>query len=137
MIATNVTATERERRLAKLDGLRARGVDPYPSTFDRDHAVADVQAQHAGLGAGVRTTAHARVAGRVRLLRRHGGLVFITLDYFALRDDKRYFFAADGDAFLAYGFFGGTALVSGDPIGSAAARDRVVGEFLEVCRGRG
>jgi lysyl-tRNA synthetase class 2 len=60
-----------------------------------------------------------------------------TLDYFALRDDKRYFFAAGGDALIAYGFLGGTALVSGDPIGTAPGRDRVVGEFLAYCRERG
>ena len=56
-----------------------------------------------------------------------------TLDYFALRDDKRYFFVA-GDAMLAYRCLGGYALVSGDPIGDPAAFERLLREFFEHCR---
>ena len=40
-----------------------------------------------------------------------------TLDYFALRRDKDYFFAAERDAFIAYRVSGGVALISGDPVG--------------------
>ena len=35
-------AEERERRLAKLDALRAAGIDPYPVRFDRDHTAAEL-----------------------------------------------------------------------------------------------
>jgi lysyl-tRNA synthetase class 2 len=69
MSVLNQEASERERRLAKLHELRERGIDPYPATFLRDHALADVRE----LGAEV------RVAGRVMLIRRHGGLIFATL----------------------------------------------------------
>ena len=41
-----------------------------------------------------------------------------TLAYFALRDDKSFFFSSDGEAMLAYTYLGGYALVSGDPIGA-------------------
>ena len=60
-----------------------------------------------------------------------------TLDYFALRPDKRYFFTGAGDAMLAYRCTGGHALVSGDPIGAPAAFDRLLREFLEHCREHG
>ena len=39
----NISADgERGRRLAKLDALRAAGVDPYPVRFDRTHTSAEV-----------------------------------------------------------------------------------------------
>ena len=52
-----------------------------------------------------------------------------TLAYFALRDDKSFFFGSDGEAMIAYTYLGGYALVSGDPIGapdSVPAGDRRV-----------
>ena len=64
----------------------------------------------------------------------HGG---DTLDYFALRPDKSYFFTRAGDAMLAYRFLGGHALVAGDPIGAPGSHDRLLGEFLEHCREHG
>ena len=33
-------AAEREHRLAKLDELRQRGIEPYPPRYDRDHTAA-------------------------------------------------------------------------------------------------
>ena len=56
----------------------------------------------------------------------HGGG---TLDYFALRPDKSYFFTAAGDAMLAYAYLGGHALVGRRPgraAGRQGARDRRV-----------
>jgi lysyl-tRNA synthetase, class II len=60
-----------------------------------------------------------------------------TLDYFALRPDKRYFFSRAGDAMLAYRYLGGHALVAGDPIGAPGGHDRLVGEFMAYCREHG
>jgi len=51
-----------------------------------------------------------------------------TLDYFALRDDKDYFFAADG--VVAYSVRRGICLVSPDPIGPPATRGALLSEFL-------
>ena len=60
-----------------------------------------------------------------------------TLDYFALRPDKSYFFSRDGDALLAYRFLAGHALVGGDPIGAPESHDRLLGEFMQHCREHG
>jgi lysylphosphatidylglycerol synthetase-like protein (DUF2156 family) len=59
-----------------------------------------------------------------------------TLAYFALRDDKNFFFSRDGEAFLAYTYLGGYALVSGDPIGARESVVAVLDEFLEMCEAR-
>ena len=70
---------ERERRLAKLEALRAQGVDPYPVRFDRTHTSAEVLRHWGELEAGAETEDVVRVAGRIVLLRRQGGLTFATL----------------------------------------------------------
>ncbi|MET0686771.1 MAG: lysine--tRNA ligase [Solirubrobacteraceae bacterium] len=77
--AGDFRASERERRLAKLDALRERGIEPYPVRFDRDTTAAGLHAAHAALAPGTETDAEVRVAGRVMGLRRHGGLDFVDL----------------------------------------------------------
>ncbi len=59
-----------------------------------------------------------------------------TLDYFALRDDKMFFFSSDRRAFIAYTYVNRHALVSGDPIGDPGSIPLVVDEFLEMCAQR-
>lgn len=56
-----------------------------------------------------------------------------TLDFFALRSDKSYFFSADGEAMLAYTYISGYALVSGDPIGAPGSKERVIDQFMVFC----
>jgi lysylphosphatidylglycerol synthetase-like protein (DUF2156 family) len=58
-----------------------------------------------------------------------------TLDYFALRDDKQYFFF--GDSLVAYAVFGGICLVSPDPIGPERDRAQVWGAFRAFCDAHG
>jgi lysyl-tRNA synthetase class 2 len=70
---------ERERRLAKLDALRAAGVDPYPVRFDRTHTSAEVLRHWGELEAGAETEDVVRVAGRIVLMRAMGKLTFATL----------------------------------------------------------
>jgi len=70
---------ERARRLADLDALRARGVDPYPVRFDRTSTLAELRTAHGDLEAGVETDVEVKVAGRVMLLRRQGKLTFATI----------------------------------------------------------
>src|SRR5262249_21396553 len=72
-------AGEREHRLEKLEHLRERGVEPYPVDFRRDHTVAELRSRYGGLGGDETTRTSVRIAGRLQLLRRHGGLVFATL----------------------------------------------------------
>ncbi|HVB91399.1 MAG TPA: phosphatidylglycerol lysyltransferase domain-containing protein [Acidimicrobiales bacterium] len=58
------------------------------------------------------------------IVRRHGNG---TLDYFALRDDKQWFFHRD--SMVAYAVFGGVCLVSPDPIGPFSERAHVWDSF--------
>jgi lysyl-tRNA synthetase, class II len=59
-----------------------------------------------------------------------------TLAYFALRDDKSFFFSSDGEAMIAYTYIGRYALASGDPIGRPESIVSVIDEFLAMCRNR-
>ena len=58
------------------------------------------------------------------IVRRHGRG---TLDYFALRDDKQFFFYRD--SLVAYAVYGGVALLSPDPIGPRGERAEVFSAF--------
>ncbi len=69
-------ALQRQRRLKKLDALRERGIDPYPVSYPRDHDIASLRAEFGDLAAGATTTAVVHVAGRLMLIRDHGGLLF-------------------------------------------------------------
>ncbi|HZO06136.1 MAG TPA: phosphatidylglycerol lysyltransferase domain-containing protein, partial [Solirubrobacterales bacterium] len=60
-----------------------------------------------------------------------------TLDYFALRRDKSYFFSSDGHSLIAYLYVRGTAMVAADPIGPPADTARTIDEFLAFCAERG
>jgi lysyl-tRNA synthetase, class II len=60
-----------------------------------------------------------------------------SLAYFALRKDKSYFFSASRRAFLAYTVLGGSALVSGDPVGDPAELDGLLRDFRALARARG
>lgn len=66
-------------RREKLEKLKAAGVEPYPTRFDRTHEAAQLQAQYAELEAGVDTTDLVRVAGRMMGRRGQGKLVFADL----------------------------------------------------------
>ncbi|HWN36829.1 MAG TPA: lysine--tRNA ligase [Pseudonocardia sp.] len=59
-----------------------------------------------------------------------------TLAYFALRDDKSFFFSSDGEAMVAYTYVGGYALVAGDPIGAPESLPTLLDEFLRMCDDR-
>jgi lysyl-tRNA synthetase class 2 len=60
-----------------------------------------------------------------------------TLDYFALRRDKNYYFSADGRSLIAYLYVRGVAMVAGDPVGPPDDTARTVDEFLHFCAGHG
>ncbi len=80
----------------------------------------------------------ARGGGRVAeqrardIVRRHGQG---TLDYFALRSDKQWFFHRD--SVVAYGLYGGICLVSPDPIGPTAERAQVWAAFRRFADSHG
>ncbi|THJ65589.1 DUF2156 domain-containing protein [Arthrobacter echini] len=58
-----------------------------------------------------------------------------TLDYFALRDDKEWFFT--NDAVVAYAVRGGVCLVSPDPIGPHGSQYQVWADFMDFAATRG
>jgi lysyl-tRNA synthetase, class II len=66
-------------RLAKVEGSRAAGTEPYPVGFRRTHTSEDVRRRHGDLEAGASTGETVTVAGRVMLKRSFGKLVFATL----------------------------------------------------------
>ena len=70
---------EREQRLGKIEELKERGVAPYPPSFERSHTVAEVRAGSADLAPGELRDGTVSVAGRLMLIRDHGGIIFATL----------------------------------------------------------
>ena len=73
-----MSAPEHDRR-AKLESLRAAGVEPFPHEFDGAVPMAEVHAAHADLQPGEETDAAYRVAGRLAARRGHGGAAFLDL----------------------------------------------------------
>jgi lysyl-tRNA synthetase class 2 len=67
-------------RRAKLDRLRAEGVEPFPHAFPGVVPVATVHEAHAGLPAGEDSDARYRVAGRLHARRGQGKMAFLDLD---------------------------------------------------------
>jgi lysylphosphatidylglycerol synthetase-like protein (DUF2156 family) len=66
------------------------------------------------------------------IVSRHGAG---TLDYFALRSDKRFFFW--GDTVTAYAVYGGVCLMSPDPIGPVTEREQAWRAFCRFVDERG
>ena len=66
-------------RRAKLERLRAQGIDPFPHEFEGVASIETVHRAHDGLDAGEETDAAYRVAGRMTARRGHGGAAFIDL----------------------------------------------------------
>jgi lysyl-tRNA synthetase class 2 len=63
-------------RLQRLELLRSNGVDPYPSEVTRTHMFSEVLSGFQGL---LESQTSVFVVGRLRLIRKHGGLTFIHL----------------------------------------------------------
>jgi lysyl-tRNA synthetase class 2 len=90
---SEAAARERLRavRLEKLEALRARGVNPYPYSYGRSHAAAEVAAREEELSRG---ETEVSVAGRLVALRAHGKTTFGhvldgsgTIQFYARRDE--------------------------------------------------
>jgi len=117
-----VADRQRAERLAKLDALRARGVDPYPPRYERDTTLARAREDAAALTPGEHIGEQLSVAGRVVAIRRHGGLLFLDL-----RDRSgRLQLIVSRDELGAESFADARALDLGDQIGArgVAARSR-------------
>jgi lysyl-tRNA synthetase class 2 len=72
---------ESAQRLEKAKALRALGVDPYPTRYERTHGLAEITAAHGGksLEELEKEDLQVRIAGRVMTLRGHGKASFATL----------------------------------------------------------
>jgi lysyl-tRNA synthetase class 2 len=66
-------------RRAKLERLRADGIEPFPHQFSGVEAIEDVLARHAELAAGEETEVSHRVAGRLAARRDSGRAAFLDL----------------------------------------------------------
>ena len=66
-------------RRAKLERLRADGVEPFPHSFEGVVPIERVHAEHAGLEDGEETDSAYRVAGRLAARRGHGGAAFLDI----------------------------------------------------------
>jgi lysyl-tRNA synthetase, class II len=66
-------------RRAKLERLRADGVEPFPHDFDGVEPIGVVRDAHEGLGAGEETDVSHRVAGRLVARRESGRAAFLDL----------------------------------------------------------
>ncbi len=113
-----------EARRAKLERLRARGVDPFALGFEPTADAAEVHRRFDALEAGASSGERTAVAGRVTLIRRHGKLSFLTI-----RDgsgDVQLFLADDAlDA-------GGRALLDDLDLGDIVGAE---GEVVKTRRG--
>jgi lysyl-tRNA synthetase, class II len=67
-------------RRAKLDRLRADGIEPFPHAFPGGQPIASIHAAHADLPAGEDSDARYRVAGRLHARRGQGRMAFLDLD---------------------------------------------------------
>jgi lysyl-tRNA synthetase, class II len=67
-------------RRAKLDRLRADGIEPFPHVFSGVQPIASIHAAHADLPAGEDSDARYRVAGRLHARRGQGRMAFLDLD---------------------------------------------------------
>jgi lysyl-tRNA synthetase, class II len=70
-------AAPQDDRRAKLERLRADGIDPFPHEFDGVVPIERIHAAHDGLEAGEETDQAYRVAGRLAARRGHGGAAFL------------------------------------------------------------
>ena len=68
--------TVRAERLAKIEGLKGAGMDPYPARTGRTHPVQEFLEHHEYLAAHDEQVA---LAGRVLSLREHGGSLFVDI----------------------------------------------------------
>lgn len=77
--------SEMEERLAKLKTLRKTD-DPYKRRFEKTHYVKDIVSKFSKLGKGQkRTNFRTAISGRIRSIRKHGGLIFSDLEDFTGR----------------------------------------------------
>ena len=74
---TRIESPVVDDRRAKLERLRAEGIDPFPHAFHGVVPIERVHAEHADLADGEETDSAYRIAGRLAARRGHGGAAFL------------------------------------------------------------
>jgi lysyl-tRNA synthetase, class II len=69
----------RADRIAKVDAMRAAGVDPYPARTPARVPVVQVRERYGALEAGAETSSRLAIAGRIAARRGHGKAMFLDL----------------------------------------------------------
>lgn len=91
-------------RLAKIDGLRSAGTEPYPYRWDRSHTLGELRERYGDLAPQSETDQRVTVAGRILLARGAGKLRFANI---ADRDGTIQLFVSKAvvgdDGFAAFG----------------------------------
>ncbi|MEB3370009.1 bifunctional lysylphosphatidylglycerol synthetase/lysine--tRNA ligase LysX [Saccharopolyspora mangrovi] len=82
-VPSSVASEQQQVRQDKLAALRASDVDPYPAVVPRTERCRSVTESHRALSPDTRTGRRTSVAGRVVLVRDHGGVCFATLRDFS------------------------------------------------------
>jgi len=77
MEQNNISANEGLARLQKLKNLKARGINPYPAKSSKTNSAKRVMEDFDKLSA---TKKAIQLAGRIKTLRVHGGLAFLTIE---------------------------------------------------------
>ncbi len=67
----------RKEREKKLENLRKKGIDPYPSSTDRTHSIKEALESFKELSEGKQKVV---LCGRMRLLREHGKVTFVEIE---------------------------------------------------------
>ena len=67
---------EEKDRLARLEKIREAGIDPYPTKASKTHTI---KGFHESFESLVDSKDKIELVGRIRLLRKHGGLTFLQL----------------------------------------------------------
>ncbi|WP_338597407.1 bifunctional lysylphosphatidylglycerol synthetase/lysine--tRNA ligase LysX [Saccharopolyspora sp. SCSIO 74807] len=109
-------------RLDKADDLRARGIDPYPAGITRAESCRSLLDRHGGLAADSTTGDRTSLAGRVMLLRDHGGVCFASLRDFSGDVQVMLTASGSGDALRTWREqvdIGDQVSVTGDVVASA------------------
>jgi lysyl-tRNA synthetase class 2 len=78
-VSSDVEQQIRSDRIAKVEALRAAGIDPYPASTPARVEIGEIRAKHGDLEAGAETGQVLWVAGRITGRRGHGKAIFLDL----------------------------------------------------------
>ncbi|PIN86387.1 lysine--tRNA ligase [Candidatus Woesearchaeota archaeon CG10_big_fil_rev_8_21_14_0_10_44_13] len=69
-----------QERKKKLEEMIARGINPYPYSYDVTHKAAELKDKYIGLAQGAMTNDSTSIAGRIMAMRRMGKVTFLDIE---------------------------------------------------------